>query len=204
MEPNDNIQFQDVSPTTTTPTPVAETPVAEETILTFVNEVTPATEEPAEAPVVDEELEQALTDLSVAARVLSNIANAINVVLSRADSTGLATVATAPVVTDTTPPPPLSERDTTILNLLARNNGRVVSKTQFRRTLGGRTGDLTSAVSRLRRHGFRIESTQTIRANGERIGKNITGYRMTTDEQVRARDAANLMRGVLRDVLTSI
>jgi DNA-binding winged helix-turn-helix (wHTH) protein len=162
-------------------------------------------EEPAETPVVDQELSQALTDLAVAGRVLGNIVNAINVVLNRADTTGVAVVKSTPRVTTPTSTKPLSARDTEILNVLVRNSGSVVTKTQFRRALGGRTGDLTAAISRIRQStGLRIESTQTIRANGEKVGKNVTGYRLTTDEQVRARDAANLLRNILSDVAGSI
>lgn len=160
---------------------------------------------PAVAVAPDRELDSALTDLALAGRVLNNISNSIEVVLTRlTDKKNDVEPAVVTDVESTVTPSTetLSVRERAILTLLRNNTNQVVTTSQIKRVVGG--GSLSAAVSRIRKCGFTIESTQTIRNNGERVAKNLTGYRYSTAAQASKRNKAIRARSEIKSFLTSL
>jgi hypothetical protein len=173
--------------------------------------LTPTTTEPAPAVATktDEELDSALTDLALAARVLGNISTSIEVVLDRL-TTGKPGVEAAAVTTvvdnivgNVTPPTKLNARARTVLTMLQDNAGHFVTQGAFARVFG-RGVDLSSDISRIRKHGFIVDSAQGARNNGETIARNVTGYRLSTNSQATQRRKVTAARGEIKRFLSTL
>ena len=164
--------------------------------------------EPAISTETNVELENALTDLALAARVLGNLSTSLEVVLDRFNTRGVKAEpasTTNPIVNiidDITPTAPrLSVREQAILRLLQDNTGRIVTKSEFRRIVGN--VDISPDIARIRKHGHVIESTQTIRKNGEPVPGNMAGYRLSVKHNAERRDSDRTKRE-LRNLLSTL
>lgn len=164
-----------------------------------------STPSPAIAIAPDVELESAITDLALAARVLGNLSSSLDVILDRLATKRVdvePASAHTPIPAQATSGKPLSSLDTEILDLLENNVGSVVTTTEFRSKLG--KFDLSSAISRIRKHGYIIESTLTIRQNGEIIPAGVNGYRLTTPALAKQLRSKARARAEIKDFLKGL
>ena len=184
----------DVTVSITNPVPVT----------TPVMETAPTTPTPA---VVNVELESALTDLALAARVMNNLSTSIEAILEFINGGGTVAQPASTSVDDPvvpTTPDPLSVRDKSVLAFFKANTGIFVTKRQILIGSGAGSYDLSASVSRIRKHGFIIESAQSARKNGEKIAKNVTGYRFSTVKQAAKRRNVNRARNEIKNFIVSL
>lgn len=101
--------------------------------------------------------------------------------------------------------PNLSTVASRVLDVLLQKHGNFMSSKQIIRAAKIPLGtDLSSVVSKLRKRGYYIESTQEARRLKEEVPRGLKGYRLLSASDAKQREAAKRIQDILSSILKSV